>query len=786
MRKLVFTLGLLLLLGSVSFAQEGPSFKVTKVKKAAYFDVSEPLRDKEPIKPSERDRSWKDDIIQNEFIPPQEKDNRDIEDPVVQKDKGSREMRGPINNFEGTGNLNGVYPPDTEGDVGEDYYFQMINLSFTIYDKEGNTVYGPADNSTLWDGFIGPWTGSNDGDPIVVYDEEAERWVASQFAVETSNGQYYELVAVSQTSDPTGEYYRYAFEYDNFNDYPKLGVWPDAYVATYNMFIGNSFQGAGVAAFDREAMLAGEEDAEQQFFQLSGEYYGVLPADFDGPAPPDSIPHYVVHNSNDPREIQIFEFTIDWEEPTNSDITLEHSLEPESYTTASTNVPQPNTSTALDDFIGQMMYPLKFRKFDDHLSMVMNHAVVTSFQAEHGIRWYEVRNTDGEWNIHQQSTYAPDDGLHRWLGSIAMNGNGDIALGFSVSGEEEVYPSVRYVARTSGGTLGEMNTEEIEVVAGTSSQTGIERWGDYAAMSVDPSDDSTFWFTSEYITGPWKTRIVSFDLEEPQEPVVYAGPDTTICEDNSYNTEAASSQYTSDHLWETSGDGDFLPNNEELVVNYLRGSQDIENGGAELSLTGYGYDEGQQDQDTMYLTIVSNPQVETGNDTTICNTSTYSTDPEVNSALMVQWATSGDGEFENPTQQNTVYYPGSGDLDNGEVTLTLSATPQSPCTESASDDVTITFDVCTDVESISAQSDALTINPNPNQGKFTMVLDSKLSGKAKITVRNTSGNEVFRKTLSKQVNKLRENIDLSNLPDGVYFLRLQLKNKAFADKIIIR
>ncbi|MCF8231309.1 MAG: T9SS type A sorting domain-containing protein [Bacteroidales bacterium] len=785
MRKLVFTIGMMLFLGSALFAQEETSFKVTKVKKAAYFDVSEPLRDKEPIKPSERNRSWKDNIIQNEFIPPQKDDNRDIEDPVVQKDKGSREMRAPIHNFEGTGNLNGVYPPDTEGDVGEDFYFQMINLSFTIYDKEGNTVYGPADNSTLWDGFIGPWTGSNDGDPIVVYDEAAERWVASQFAVETSNGQYYELVAVSKTSDPTGEYYRYAFEYDDFNDYPKIGVWPDAYVATYNMFSGN-FQGAGVAAFDREAMLAGEEDAEQQFFQLSSQYYGILPADFDGPAPPDSIPHYIVHNSNNPREIQIFEFTIDWENPSNSDITLEHSLEPENYTTASTNVPQPNTSTGLDDFIGQMMYPLKFRKFDDHLSMVMNHAVVTSFQAEHGIRWYEVRNTDGDWTIHQQSTYAPDDGLHRWLGSIAMNGNGDIALGFSVSGEEEVYPSIRYVARTADAPLGEMNTEEIEVIAGSSSQSGIERWGDYATMSVDPSDDTTFWFTSEYITGPWKTRIVSFNLEQPQEPVVDAGPDTVICQTNLYNTGAASSQYTNEHLWETSGDGEFVPTNDELEVNYLRGDQDIEDGNVTLTLTGYGYDEGLQDDDSMELTIVPLPEVNAGNDTTICTTSSYTTDPEVSSASMVQWSTSGDGEFENPTQANTVYNPGSEDISNGEVTLTLTASPQSPCTENEVDEVTVTFDVCTDVETVSAQNDGLSITPNPSQGEFTMALDSELSGNALVTIRNTSGSEVFRKTFSKQGNSLRENIDLSNLPNGVYFLRIQLKNKAFAEKIIVR
>lgn len=788
MKRVVFTLGTILFLVSAVFSQEDVTFELTKTSKAVYFDVSEPLRDKEPVKPEERDRSWKDDIIQNEFIHSNEFNSKELSDPVVQRKQGEKQVLGPINNFEGTGNLNGVYPPDTEGDVGPNHYFQMINLSFTIYDKQGNTLYGPADNSTLWDGFIGPWTGSNDGDPVVVYDEDADRWVASQFAIQTSDGQFYELVAVSKTPDPTGEYYRYAFEYDNFNDYPKLSVWSDAYVATYNMFnsSGSVFQGAGVAAFDREAMLAGDEEAEQQFFQLSDDYYGMLPADFDGDMPPDSVPAYIGHMaSSGSQAIQLFEFTIDWETPSNSEMTLEHSLEPEVYSSYSPGIEQPGTNQELDDFSGQMLFPLKFRKFDDHLSMVMTHSVYDNSTSSYGIRWYEVRNTDGEWNIYQQSTYAPDDDLDRWLPSIAMNGNGDIAVGYSVA-SEDVYPSIRYTARTADAPLGEMNVSEVEVIQGTSPQTFSNRWGDYATMTADPANDSTFWYTNEYVSGGWNTRIVSFTLDPIQPPVVDAGPDTTICEESIYNTAPANGQYTESYMWETSGDGNFVPSNEELAVNYLRGSEDVENGGATLTLTGYGYQEGMEDQDELYMTIVSNPEVNAGNDTTICTTDSYYTTPLVSSASMVGWSTSGDGSFENPSQASTVYYPGSQDIANGEVTLSITASPMAPCDEPSADDVVITFDVCTDVEKVKADSEKLTIRPNPTSGRFTLKVDNVDAGKGTISISNMSGSEVFRKDVVISGNQMAEKIDLTNLPDGVYLLKMQLNNKSFSDKIIIR
>ena len=255
MKKTLF-LSALIFISSIFYADAQLKPIVTKAK---YFDKTPPLREMKLVVPGIRDRSWKDGVIPNEGfefpgVPEELRDNGP--DPVWQYTMGQQKSNGTHLNFEGTRNVNGVLPPDTDGDVGPNHYFQMINLSFQIWDKEGNSLYGPADNSTLWDGFIGPWTGHNDGDPIVAYDEMADRWVASQFALECTGNTWWELVAVSATPDPLGPWYRYAFEYPVFNDYPKLSVWPDAYYCSFNL-IGDDYLRVGASAYEREAMLAG-------------------------------------------------------------------------------------------------------------------------------------------------------------------------------------------------------------------------------------------------------------------------------------------------------------------------------------------------------------------------------------------------------------------------------------------------------------------------------------------------------------------------------------------------
>ncbi|MCD4745588.1 MAG: hypothetical protein K8R58_04760, partial [Bacteroidales bacterium] len=517
----------------------------TKVIKATYFRETPPLREMELIKPGKRDRSWKDGIIRNEenIKKNREKKNNPLPDgidPVLQNYQGTDAGGPPILNFEGVGNVNGVYPPDTEGDVGPNHYFQMINLSFAIFDKSGNLLYGPADNSTLWNGFPGPWSSTNDGDPIVLYDELADRWLASQFAINTPDGTYWQLIAISQTPDPTGAWYQYAFEFPDFNDYPKLGVWPDGYYVAFNMF--GSTNRALAAVFERDLMLIGNPGARMQYFDLiGGDPQSMLPSDFDGTPPPAGTPNYFAYFNDDAwgypnDQLRIWEFHTDWINTSNTTFTEAYNLTTEPFDSEICTayrgrcIHQPGTSRKLESLSDRLMYRLQYRNFGTHQVMVTNHTVdVGSGHA--GIRWYELRNYGPAWVIHQQGSYAPDSD-HRWMGSIAMDELGYIALGYSVS-SLTTYPSIRYTSRTPSSLPGLLNLAEEVIITGSGSQTGYAcRWGDYSSMSLDPSDNITFWYTQEYIqtTGSanWQTRIASFQIAPPPPPPSCSTIDTPI------------------------------------------------------------------------------------------------------------------------------------------------------------------------------------------------------------------------------------------------------------------
>ncbi len=519
----VFIMANLLLVTS-SFAQ---TFKPEKVIKPLYFDQSQALRDITPIAPGTRKQGWKDGEIENELDLKEELLEESLwtgQDPVLQDYiPGSRSNPIIDQNHDGVSNLSGVAPPDTDGDVGPDHYFQMINLSFAIWDKDGNLLYGPADNSTIWDGFSGPWSGTNDGDPVVLYDEYADRWLVSQFSLPNyPNGPYYELVAVSQTGDPTGAWYRYAYEFSDMPDYPKFGIWPDGYYFTINQFAnGSSWAGAGVCALDRDAMITGDATAEMQFFDLGTSYGSLLPADCDGATlPPAGSPAYFTElNSN---SLRIFQAQIDWDNSNNSSVTVLQNLTTQPFSTSNINIQQPGTSTALMAISDRLMYRLQYRNFGSYQVMLTNHTVNADGNGQAGVRWYELRNYGSGWSIYQQGTYAPDDGDGRWMASIAMNGDGDIALGYSVS-SSSTYPSIRFAGQNAESTgTGILDIPETTIFDGTASQTGISRWGDYSAMTVDPSDDQSFWFTTEYSTGGWnwRTRIASFSYAPITEPPV--------------------------------------------------------------------------------------------------------------------------------------------------------------------------------------------------------------------------------------------------------------------------
>jgi len=489
------------------------------VKKAVKFDISPALRDITPMPlDATPNREVPNKFDFDKIAGPRV--THDGPDPVLQTNiVSSREDPVIVENFEGVNNIWSIAPPDTEGDVSPDYYFQMINLGFAIYDKNGTKIYGPANNITIWSGFPGPWSSTNDGDPIVLYDEHAGRWIASQFSLPygSNNGPFYELVAVSVTDDPTGQWYRYAFEYDMFPDYPKIGVWPDGYYIAANFFDGGSWHGGGLTILDRDAMLDGDPDADMLVFDVGGGYGSMLPADIDGTElPPEGEPNYLL--SLGPSSLRLLEAHVDWDNTGNSTVGLTGTIPVASYSNNNFNIRQPGTGTTLDDLADRLMYRLQYRNFGNYQVMMTNHTVnVGSGRA--GVRWYEMRNYGEGWELYQQGTFAPDDGDSRWMGSVAMNGYGVIMAGYSVS-STSTYPSIRFSGQSvdNSGT-GEFDLPETSIFEGSHSQTGVDRWGDYSMMAIDPSDDKTFWYTTQYTNGgwSWRTRIASFYYE--QEPV---------------------------------------------------------------------------------------------------------------------------------------------------------------------------------------------------------------------------------------------------------------------------
>lgn len=432
----------------------------------------------------------------------------------------------------------GAAPPDTNGDVGPNHYVQTVNTNFAVFNKSGTALYGPVPINTLWSGFGGGCQTNNDGDPLVVYDPIADRWVISQFSVSTTP--YLQCIAVSQTSDPTGAYYRYSFSYGTgFNDYPKMGVWPDGYYFTYNIFTnGQTFAGAKVCAMDRVRMLSGAA-ATQQCFDTSTSYGGLLPADLDGATqPPSGEPNFILGLGTTPTTLALWKFHVDWTTPANSTFTGPTTLTVASYAEAcngGTCIPQAGTTQQLDSLADRMMYRLQYRNFTGtgaHESLVTNHSVTAGSST--GVRWYEIRNPNGTPTVYQQGTFAPDSN-YRWMGSAAMDGSGGIGLAYSVS-SSSAHPSLQYTGRNAGDALGTMTAGEGVLIAGGGSQlTNLSRWGDYSNISVDPVDDCTFWFTSEYIpangTFNWRTRIGTFKLSgcgAPPPPPDTTPPTTSI------------------------------------------------------------------------------------------------------------------------------------------------------------------------------------------------------------------------------------------------------------------
>ncbi|MDQ1593245.1 MAG: hypothetical protein QOG71_3872 [Pyrinomonadaceae bacterium] len=460
-------------------------------------------------------------------------------------------------------------PPDTVGAVGTTQYVQWVNTAFVVFNKAtGAAEFGPFPGRLLFTELGGKCATNNDGDPIVQFDKMAQRWVLAQFSVDNgASSGFSQCVAVSTTADAGGTYHLYEFTYQFFDDYPKMGVWPDGYYTTFTMFDNqNRSIGGRVCAYEREKMLRGQP-ARQQCFQLSRLFFGLLPSDLDGAtsalvnaagaprgpaAPPPGSPNYVVNLGNDGRTLNFWRFHVDWVNTANTTFGVGAANAPNAVIpvkpfrfscngAGTTCAPQPGTPNKLDTLGERLMYRLAYRRFSrpdgslDHESLLLNHSVDVGLQApQTAVRWYELRDPSAPTpTVFQQGSYAPDPTTHRWFGSIAMDKRGGIALGYSVT-SNTVRPGVRYTGRAAGDPLNKLGPETT-LIAGTGSQRcrrpngscdpsclnddgscADERYGDYSSLTVDPSDDCTFWFTTEYLaaTGSfnWHTRIGSFKL----------------------------------------------------------------------------------------------------------------------------------------------------------------------------------------------------------------------------------------------------------------------------------
>jgi len=545
-----------------------------KFSNAVAFDISAPLRDLAPatkhvFPPSSEVRDL--EIRRERDLAPEVKDKGFTGDAALQSSTQrpaaptTLTIPSPLANFEGLSNQDNfdtfgfrVNPPDPNGDVGPNHYVEMINLVFAVYSKSGTLLLGPVDTGTLWKDFAVPDCTDPSGDPVVLYDQLADRWILSQFTTsQVTDSTFWNCVAISTTGDPTGSYYRYAFAVKNtafFPDYPKYGVWTDSYVITTREFGPTTEYGIGVYALEKNKMINGQPARAVSFFidgnapgmlPLVGD--GLLPADIDGKQKPSTDTAIPIVGTQDDGggygatfdALNIWNLFIKWRSTPIASLTLAAQLPVASFDSifpcgvvpgtlipsSRDCLPQPgitNGSQYLDilSYRQRPTWRLAYRNFKDHEALVTNQSVEAA-PGVAGVRWYEIRRIGNTYSVFQQGTYAPGDGVHRWMGSVAMDRQSNMALGFSVVNGTTVYPGIRYTGRLKGDPAGQMTLGEGTIVDGSGVQrTTNSRWGDYTSMNVDPTDDCTFWYVNEYYTlagqisstAGWQTRIGSFKL----------------------------------------------------------------------------------------------------------------------------------------------------------------------------------------------------------------------------------------------------------------------------------
>ena len=535
----------LLLLFPILFSKvEAQNTYPAKASKAEFLGRSRPLKDI-PVLPSGKSKEKQRKLFPKEvpnftFNQPMPAPFADVAQPRNGDPLLSAVLqRNPLLVVEPDTILEGIdgitanaLPPDPVGDASPTHFIQMTNTTpgayLRIYDKNGSILLEMPNLNSLWAEF----NALGNGDPIVLWDEAAERWLiterTSRFA-----GNDLLLIAVSETNDPLGSWLAYRFQAPEFPDYPKYGIWHNAYVVTTNE-VGEDIP---VYVLEREALLAGSQEVRLQRlgipkFGVGNAFQVATPVDFDGvnPPPPGS-PAYVLRLYDDAWEggqdrVELWEVEIDWLDENNSFLSGPIEIYSAPFESRLCDgslfscLPQPN-GVLLDALQDIILNRAPYINFGSYESILLHFAVDVDGANRAGLRWMELRRNGGSWYLHQEGTYAPDDGLNRFAGGIAMDHSGNILMAYTVTGAD-TYPSLRFTGRGFDDPLGQMTVEEYQFGEGLSSQTN-NRWGDYASMSVDPGNGKDFWFTGEYMkgNGNWGTKIMKAHLRQDS---IDAGP----------------------------------------------------------------------------------------------------------------------------------------------------------------------------------------------------------------------------------------------------------------------
>ncbi len=705
---------------------------------------------------------------------------RCLADTVTQQFQGLKTGDTLLQNFEGLPNISFVVPPDPCGAVGPNHYFQMVNFVSAVYDKTGTRLLGPFNSGLIW---LGMPHNSSNGDGIVLYDENAGRWFISQLALpDYPNGPFYEMIAVSQTPDPTGSWYRWEFSFNDITDYPKFGIWHDAYYMSYNRIRtgGMVYDGTGAAAFDRVAMISGDPQARMiLFLQNSGEdAYSLVPADCSGAFPEAATPGYFFFIQRS--YLGVMEFHTDWNTPANSTFGNYLRLPVSPFLNNIESIPQKATGSALNPINDRLMFRAQFRKFSDWQSLVVNHTVDQGTST--GIRWYELRRTTGNWYIHQQSTYAPDSSF-RWMGSIAMDESGNMALGYSVA-SADLYPSIRYAGRMAHDPLNQLTIAERTIIPGGGAQTGVwssgGRWGDYSCMVNDPSVSQTFWYSQEYYDSTsvsyWKTRIASFSFAGVLTMHATANP-PVACTGDSVKLDMSASGGAGNYQYQWSsippGFVSAIPNPVATPNQSTKYIATLTSGTSMLT-------------DTLNVTTLPLPYLFPGHDTGYCHyTDRIPLAGRAAGVISTSWTTLGDGYFTDETSLNTLYFPGINDKTTASVTLKLTGMPQAPC-QQASASIHIEFKPCFGIGDATTGSRDVVAYPNPSHGHFDIRLKNFPESPVSIELLNPLGEAVFSQIVNYQNPQQVVRVSLPRLSAGIFILKVKTSDRVIIERVVLQ